>query len=146
MRLLFLDAVKARRNFSRSLTEPRVYQPDRELCVNTGDSATLQCCISGKDDGIIIWYKQPNKKQPQIMSKLQTAEEIFFNQFQSLRFQVKRSLNCSNMTISNIIHSDEAVYYCTLISPYSVFGNGTYLRIKGRILTEIDQSDIFPYY
>ncbi|KAF7706954.1 hypothetical protein HF521_018172 [Silurus meridionalis] len=35
------------------------------------------------------------------------------------------------MIISNIIQSDEAVYYCSIISPYSVFGNGTYLKIKG---------------
>lgn len=136
----FLDTVEPRRNFSQSLTESRVYQPGEELCVNIGDTATLQCCVSEIDKGLILWYKQPNKKQPQIMSRVETAKEIFYNQFQNLRFQLNRYSNCFNMIVSNIIQSDEAMYYCALNSPYTVFGNGTYLKVKGRISTEIDYS------
>lgn len=134
MHLHFLDTVQPRRKFSGPSTVPAVYQSDKLLCVNIGDSATLRCCISETVVGVIFWYKQPNQKPPRIISKvLQTSEEIFYNEFQNLRFQVERSANCSSMTISNIIHTDEAVYYCAIISPYTVFGDGTYVKIKGRI-------------
>ncbi|KAG7328819.1 hypothetical protein KOW79_006993 [Hemibagrus wyckioides] len=123
--------VELRRNFSGSVTEPGVYQADEVLCVNVGDSATLPCCVFGDNVGVVIWYKQPNGKQPRIMSRRQKSDEVtFFSGFQNLRFQLQSSLNCFNMTISNIIHSDEATYYCAIISPYSVFGSGTYLKIK----------------
>ncbi|XP_060783223.1 uncharacterized protein LOC132890415 isoform X2 [Neoarius graeffei] len=126
-----INTVQTRRKFSHSVTKPDVYQLDEVLCVDIGDSVTLQCCIFGKYDGPIMWYKQPNRKQPQLMSRVFTSTgETFFNEFQNLRFQVKRSSNRSNLTISNIIQSDEAMYYCATPVPYSVFGNGTYLKIK----------------
>lgn len=126
----FLDTVQPRRNFSYSSAVPEVHQPDEVLCVDIGDSATLQCCIFGTDAGVVIWYKQPNRQHPRIMSRVyKSSEETFFNEFQNLRFQVKRSSDCSNMTISNIIQSDEAMYYCATTAPYSVFGNGTYLKL-----------------
>ncbi|XP_046706245.1 uncharacterized protein LOC124386442 isoform X2 [Silurus meridionalis] len=127
-----MHAAQARTNYSHSITDPEVHQFDTELCVDIGDSATLQCCIYGiRDINIIIWYKQSNRKQPRIMSRTYTNEETFFHEFRNPRFKAERSSNCSNMIISNIIQSDEAVYYCSIISPYSVFGNGTYLKIKG---------------
>ncbi|KAI5104805.1 putative immune-type receptor 14b isoform X1 [Silurus meridionalis] len=127
-----MHAAQARTNFSHSITDPEVHQFDTELCVDIGDSATLQCCIYGiRDINIIIWYKQSNRKQPRIMSRTYTNEQTFFHEFRNPRFKAERSSNCSNMIISNIIQSDEAVYYCSIISPYSVFGNGTYLKIKG---------------
>ncbi|KAI5624918.1 putative immune-type receptor 14b isoform X1 [Silurus asotus] len=127
-----MHAARARKNYSHSITDPEVHQFDTEFCVGIGDSATLQCCIYGRDINIIIWYKQINRKQPRIMCKTYINDEgTFFHEFQNLRFQAKKSSNCSNMTISNIIQSDEAVYYCSTISPYGVFGNGTYLKIKG---------------
>ncbi|XP_026995037.2 tyrosine-protein phosphatase non-receptor type substrate 1-like isoform X3 [Tachysurus fulvidraco] len=130
-----IHTVKLRRNYSGP--DPKaVYQPDKVLCVNMGDSATLHCCVSGEDVGGVIWFKQPNRKHPQIMSRLyKTAEVTFFNEFQNLRFQVQISSNCSSMTISNIIQSDEAMYYCAITKPFSTFGRGTYLKIKGDHVT-----------
>ncbi|XP_046706051.1 uncharacterized protein LOC124386332 [Silurus meridionalis] len=125
--------VQPRRNFDHTIAEPEVHQADTELFVDIGDSATLQCCVYGTDIGVVIWYKQPNRKQPRIMCRTyKTDKETFFHEFQNPRFQAERSSNCSNMIISNIIQSDEAVYYCSIVSPYSVFGNGTYLKIKGK--------------
>ncbi|XP_046705732.1 uncharacterized protein LOC124386123 [Silurus meridionalis] len=124
--------VQPRRNFDHTIAEPEVHQADTELFVDIGDSATLQCCVYGTDIGVVIWYKQPNRKQPRIMCRTyKTDEETFFHEFQNPRFQAERSSNCSNMIISNIIQSDEAVYYCSIVLPYGVFGNGTYLKIKG---------------
>ncbi|XP_026995039.2 uncharacterized protein LOC113638202 [Tachysurus fulvidraco] len=138
-----IHTVELRLNYSGSNPKREVYQPDRVLCVNVGDSATLHCCVSGEDVGAVIWFKQPNRKHPQIVSRwFKTAEITFFNEFQNLRFQVQISSNCSNMTISNIIQSDEAMYYCAIIKPFSTFGRGTYLKIKGDHVTIASESEM----
>ncbi|XP_053486198.1 uncharacterized protein LOC128611017 [Ictalurus furcatus] len=121
---------------AQSLTESPVYQPDKELSVNIGDSATLQCCISEKEVGIITWFKQPNRKKPQsIVTVYKSGGETFYNESQKSHFQIKRSSNCFNMIILNIIQSDEAMYYCALTRRNLVFADGTYLKIKGDHVT-----------
>ncbi|XP_053091742.1 uncharacterized protein LOC128318646 [Pangasianodon hypophthalmus] len=121
---------------AQSLTESPVYQPDKELSVDIGDSATLRCCISEKKIGIIAWFKQPNGKKPQIIVTVyKTTGETFYNESQKSRFKIEKSSNCFNMTILNTIQSDDAMYYCALTYPDIVFGDGTYLKIKGEHVT-----------
>ncbi|XP_060783130.1 uncharacterized protein LOC132890337 [Neoarius graeffei] len=121
---------------AQSLTESGVYQPDKELSVDIGDSATLQCCISENVVGVIDWFKQPNRKKPQIIVKLfKDVGETFSIEFQNPGFQTEKHLNCFNLTILNIIQSDEAMYYCALTIPSLVFADGTYLKIKGEHVT-----------
>lgn len=88
---------------------------------------------------MIYLFKQPNRKNPQLIVKFsKNAGETFYNGFQESRFEIERFSNCFNMTILNTVQSDEAMYYCALTSPSLVFGDGTYLKIKGRISTKID--------
>ncbi|XP_047658570.1 uncharacterized protein LOC125139268 [Tachysurus fulvidraco] len=120
---------------AQSPTKPQVYQPDKELSVNIGDSATLQCCVS-ENVYIITWYKQPNREKPQIVVTVyKSGGETFHTGFQKSRFQIERSLNCFNMIILNITQSDEAMYYCAVRTSITVFGDGTYLQIKGDHVT-----------
>ncbi|XP_060782805.1 uncharacterized protein LOC132890021 [Neoarius graeffei] len=121
---------------AQSLTESGVYQPDKELSVDIGDSATLQCCISGNVYGIIAWFKQLNRQKPQIIFTVyKSAGETFYNESQKSRFQIERSSNCLNMKILNTFQSDEAMYYCAMTRPNLVFADGTYLKIKGEHVT-----------
>ncbi|XP_017329423.1 uncharacterized protein LOC108268766 [Ictalurus punctatus] len=121
---------------AQSLTESPVYQPDKELSVDIGDSATLRCCISEKEVGIIAWFKQTNREKPQIIVTVyKSGGEAFYNESQKSHFQIERSSNCFNMIILNITQSDEAMYYCALTSPNLVFADGTYLKIKGDHVT-----------
>ncbi|XP_053487610.1 uncharacterized protein LOC128611825 [Ictalurus furcatus] len=121
---------------AQSLTKPPVYQPEKELTVDIGDSATLRCCILEKEVRFVSWFKQPNRKKPQIIVRVyKTAGETFFSGFQKSHFQIERSSNCFNMIILNIIQSDEAMYYCALMRANLVFGDGTYLKIKGDHVT-----------
>ncbi|XP_053487933.1 uncharacterized protein LOC128612054 [Ictalurus furcatus] len=121
---------------AQSLTDSPVYQPDKELSVNIGDSATLRCCVSGNQIQIIDWFKQPNRKKPQIIVTVyKDAKETFYNGFQQSRFHIERSPDCFNMTILDIIQSHEAMYYCALKRPNPVFADGTYLKIKGDHVT-----------
>ncbi|XP_060740851.1 uncharacterized protein LOC132855700 [Tachysurus vachellii] len=122
---------------AQSVTKPPVYQPDKELSVNIGDSATLQCCYDSQNVvGIIDLFKQPNNKKPQIVVTVyKTAGEAFHTGFKKSRFQLERSSNCSNIIILNTIQSDEAMYYCAVKTSNIVFGDGTYLQIKGDHVT-----------
>ncbi|XP_053361912.1 tyrosine-protein phosphatase non-receptor type substrate 1-like [Clarias gariepinus] len=122
---------------AQSFKESPVYQPNKELIVDPGDSATLWCCISEKEAGKqIAWFKQPKGKKPQIIVTIyKTAGETFLSEPFTSQLQIGRYLNCFNMTISRIIQSDEAMYYCALITPNIVFADGTYLKIKGEHVT-----------
>ncbi|XP_060782780.1 uncharacterized protein LOC132889996 [Neoarius graeffei] len=121
---------------AQSLKESGVYQPDKELSVDFGDSATLQCCVSEKKFGMMAWFKQPTRKKPQFIVKFfKTSGETFGSGFQKSRFQIERSSNCFNLTILNTTQSDEAMYYCALMTPNLVFADGTYLKIKGEHVT-----------
>ncbi|XP_060783220.1 uncharacterized protein LOC132890413 isoform X2 [Neoarius graeffei] len=121
---------------AQSLTESGVYQPDKELSVDIGDSATLQCCISENVVRIINWFKQTNRKQPQIIVRVyKNSGEKFYNGFQKSRFQIEKPSNCFNLIILNTIQSDEAMYYCALTDSNLVFADGTYLKIKGEHVT-----------
>ncbi|KAF7706974.1 uncharacterized protein LOC124386275 isoform X2 [Silurus meridionalis] len=116
---------------AQSLPESPVYQPDKELSVDIGDSATLPCCFSTKHVGIIDFFKQPNRQKLQIMVTVyKTGSETFHHGFQRFRYQIERSSTCFNLTILNTTASDEATYHCAVMRPNIVFAEGTYLKIK----------------
>ncbi|XP_060741209.1 uncharacterized protein LOC132855935 isoform X2 [Tachysurus vachellii] len=114
---------------AQSSEGPKVYQHDAKLSVNIGASTTLQCCVFGKgiENGEVIWFKQQNEKQPQVIIRFfNTAREMFYKEFQNSRFQIKRFGHCFNLTILNTTLCDEATYYCALVST-----DGTRLQMKG---------------
>ncbi|XP_058253005.1 uncharacterized protein LOC131357750 isoform X2 [Hemibagrus wyckioides] len=120
-----------RRWVTAQSTESSVHQPDKELIVDIGDSATLRCCISERDFGHMAWIKQiKGKKLQLIVDFFETAGETFHTGFNKSRFQIKRFSNCFSMTILNITQSDEAVYFCAITFPNTVFGDGTYLKVE----------------
>ncbi|KAI5086261.1 immune-type receptor 5 precursor, partial [Silurus meridionalis] len=102
--------------------------------VDIGDSATLCCCVSKKQYGMMAWFKQPTRKKPQTIVTFYTAAGNKFNEeFEIFHFQLEKSSNCFNLTILNITQADKAVYYCALTRPNIVFAEGTYLKIKGTV-------------
>ncbi|XP_060740854.1 uncharacterized protein LOC132855703 [Tachysurus vachellii] len=112
---------------TKSPPNPDVYQAEEKLSVNIGASATLQCCVLGIENGEVIWFKQQNEKQPQVIVRFfNTAGEKFYKEFQNSRFQIKRFGHCFNLTILNTTLCDEATYYCALVST-----DGTRLQMKG---------------
>ncbi|KAG7328831.1 hypothetical protein KOW79_007005 [Hemibagrus wyckioides] len=119
---------------AQSPTKSLVYQPDKELSVNIGDSATLQCCYDPENvAGVVDLFKQLKRKKPQLMVTVyKTAGEIFYNESHKSRVRIERSSNCFNMTILNIIQSDEAMYYCAVTTSNTVFGDGTNIKIEAK--------------
>ncbi|XP_051716686.1 LOW QUALITY PROTEIN: novel immune-type receptor 14b [Ctenopharyngodon idella] len=127
--------------FSGTAQHHRIHQPNKVIAVALGDTVTLQCYAHGDS---IFWYKQIVGQQPQVISAfLKLSEPIFYNEFKNDRFWGKRLGSNSNLTISSITQSDEAVYYCGLRSLYIEFGSGTHLITKGRqnLASNISTSD-----
>ncbi|KAK2839089.1 hypothetical protein Q7C36_013903 [Tachysurus vachellii] len=121
---------------AQSVTKPPVNQLDKELSVKIGDSAILRCCVLDKEVGLMSWFKHQNKKRPQmIVTLFKSSGETFHNGFQKSRFWIDRSSNCCKMIILKVTQSDEAMYYCAVTRPDIVFGDGTYLQIKGDHVT-----------
>lgn len=85
------------------------------------------------------WYRQILGQKPQVMvKKLRSTEAwdpYFDEDFKSGRITVQKSKDTFNLTIRNIISSDEATYYCA-VSMYNEikFGNGTFLALTGMTL------------
>ncbi|KAI5104823.1 putative immune-type receptor 14b isoform X1 [Silurus meridionalis] len=118
---------------AQSLTESPVYQPDKKLSVDIGDSATLRCCFSKNKVETIDWFKQPKRQKPQIIVTVyKTSGETFYNESQKFNFRIEKSSTCIHLIILNTIQSDEAMYYCALMGINPVFADGTYLKISGR--------------
>ncbi|KAF5896273.1 uncharacterized protein DAT39_014025, partial [Clarias magur] len=116
---------------AQSPSESPVDQPHKEISVNLGDPATLQCCISKSDFGSIAWLKLTKRTKPQtIVYFYAHAGETFYNESQKSRFKIERFSSCINVTILNILKSDEGMYYCMITYPYAVFGDGTDLKIE----------------
>lgn len=116
--------------FSGSAQHHRIHQPNKVIAVALGNTVTLQCYARGDN---IFWYKQIVGQQPRVISVFfKSSEPIFYNEFKNDRFWGKRLGSNSNLTISSITQSDEAVYYCGLRTLYIEFGSGTHLITKGK--------------
>ncbi|XP_073777208.1 novel immune-type receptor 14a isoform X2 [Danio rerio] len=117
----------------------RIDQPDKVLAVELGSTVTLRC-ISWKEN--IFWYKQVAGQQPRVISAFQKLmEPIFYKEFKNERFWGIRLRSSTNLTISDIIQSDEAVYYCASRAFYIEFGSGTHLKIKGHQAAAFETSN-----
>ncbi|NP_001124085.1 novel immune-type receptor 14a precursor [Danio rerio] len=117
----------------------RIDQPDKVLAVELGSTVTLRC-ISWKEN--IFWYKQVAGQRPRVISAFQKLmEPIFYKEFKNERFWGIRLRSSTNLTISDIIQSDEAVYYCASRAFYIEFGSGTHLKIKGHQAAAFETSN-----
>ncbi|XP_047658098.1 uncharacterized protein LOC113645983 isoform X1 [Tachysurus fulvidraco] len=120
---------------AHSVTKPPVNQFDKVLSLKIGMTAILKCCVLDKEVGLMSWFKQQNNKQPQmIVTFFKSGEKTYHNGFQNDRFKIERSTWCK-MIIHKVTQSDEALYYCAVTRPNLVFGDGTYLQIKGDYVT-----------
>ncbi|XP_052005701.1 tyrosine-protein phosphatase non-receptor type substrate 1-like [Xyrauchen texanus] len=111
-----------------------VHQPDSVVTVSVGDNVTLHCSVLIEDHSDpIVWYKQTSGHQPRVVLLVQKFAEKphFYNEFQSSRFTVERAHEICHLKISNVISSDEAMYYCGWRKYETVFAEGTYLALKG---------------
>lgn len=138
----FVDIVQPHKNKSKakSTLPAEAYQPNKELIVNTGESANLHCCVTGDKIRETAWYKQSVSRKPRIMAKWYKGlsnMDTFYNEYKTSRFLMKTNSTCHTMTIFNTSKSDEAMYYCGITEPELVFADGTFLSIKGNFMQHL---------
>uniref|UniRef100_A0A3Q3L7L6 Ig-like domain-containing protein n=1 Tax=Mastacembelus armatus TaxID=205130 RepID=A0A3Q3L7L6_9TELE len=104
------------------------------LYANPRDNVTLPCFYTSSAK-YLGWYKQVAGEQPQIISSFYKhfiQSNIFHKQFKdNKRFSVHAGEGFYHLNISNVQHSDSAMYYCgqTHVA-VTEFDNGTFLVLK----------------
>ncbi|XP_067313428.1 novel immune-type receptor 13 isoform X2 [Pseudorasbora parva] len=102
------------------------------MMVSIGDNVTLRCFSLIDHSDPISWYKQTAGRQPQAVAMVQKlAKTHVFNNFESSRFSIEMDSRKCHLTISNVISSDEGMYYCGWRQYETYFAGGTYLALKG---------------
>ncbi|KAL1261931.1 hypothetical protein QQF64_007196 [Cirrhinus molitorella] len=80
----------------------------------------------------MFWYKQIKGQQPCAVVKAgAVADPIFHKEYSNTRFNISRSRKRLSLSIINISHWDEAVYYCGVEIFFDIeFGNGVFLAVN----------------
>ncbi|XP_053487919.1 uncharacterized protein LOC128612040, partial [Ictalurus furcatus] len=122
----FLSLVPAQTN--------SVHQPNPVITATAGDNVTLQCFLLGEQNTEpIVWYKQAGGHEPSLVAVVQKAQDpIYKDEVNSPRFRIEKGSKNCHLKIINVNPSDEAMYYCGLITFYTVFAKGTFLSVKGK--------------
>ncbi|KAK2891035.1 hypothetical protein Q8A67_013678 [Cirrhinus molitorella] len=110
-----------------------LHQPDCVIPVDSGANVTLQCFF-GENYTMydMFWYKQIKGQQPCAVVKAgAVADPIFHKEYSNTRFNISRSRKRLSLSIINISHWDEAVYYCGVEIFFDIeFGNGVFLAVN----------------
>ncbi|XP_053361124.1 uncharacterized protein LOC128531341 [Clarias gariepinus] len=110
-----------------------VHQPNPVMTAKVGDNVTLRCFLMGEQNtDPTVWYKQVGGQEPSLVAVVQKVQDpIYKDEFNSSRFRFEKGSNSCHLKIINVKASDEAMYYCGLITFYTVFAKGTFLSVKG---------------
>ncbi|XP_017329339.1 uncharacterized protein LOC108268724 [Ictalurus punctatus] len=110
-----------------------VHQANPVITATAGDNVTLQCFLLGEQNTEpIVWYKQAGGHEPSLVAVVQKAQDpIYKDKVNSPRFRIEKGSKNCHLKIINVNPSDEAMYYCGLITFYTVFAKGTFLSVKG---------------
>uniref|UniRef100_A0A671KK83 Ig-like domain-containing protein n=1 Tax=Sinocyclocheilus anshuiensis TaxID=1608454 RepID=A0A671KK83_9TELE len=110
-----------------------LHQPDFVIPVDPGANVTLQCFFTENYSMYdMFWYKQIKGQQPCAVVKAgAVADPIFHKGYLNTRFDISRSKKILSLSIINISHWDEAVYYCGVEIFFDIeFGNGVFLALN----------------
>ncbi|XP_060782798.1 uncharacterized protein LOC132890014 isoform X1 [Neoarius graeffei] len=121
-----------------------ISQPNSMIAADVGDNVTLHCFKLREDGaGVIIWYKQKVGQEPRVIVTVH-HQPNFEDEFKSLRFSIEKEETRFHLKIANVEKSDEAMYYCGLRDFTTVFGNGTFLSVKGDgdVKVSVNQSGV----
>ncbi|KAG7328851.1 hypothetical protein KOW79_007025 [Hemibagrus wyckioides] len=108
-----------------------VNQPNPIITAHVGENVTLHCFRLGeKVTEAIYWFKQKIGHEPWVIVKVH-HEPTYEDEFQPPKFTIEKEKTSCHLKIANVEASDEAMYYCGILSYVKEFGKGTYLSVKG---------------
>ncbi|KAM6960367.1 immunoglobulin kappa light chain-like [Tautogolabrus adspersus] len=115
-----------------------VRQDNGFIPANVGDSVTLKCFSKG-NAVMFFWYKQSLGEKPKPMTVFYRHRTggILLNEFKNNpRFRLATGNGQNHLTISNLVSSDSATYYCTGTLEYDFeFVEGATVSVKGSDLS-----------
>ncbi|XP_046705956.1 uncharacterized protein LOC124386264 isoform X2 [Silurus meridionalis] len=123
-----------------------VHQPNPVIAASAGEEVTLQCfLLEEQNTDPIVWYKQAAGLEPSLVAVVQKVQDPIYNkELNYTRFRIEKENKSCNLRIINVEASDEAVYYCGMITFYTVFAKGTFLSVKvdGDVKVSVFQSSV----
>ncbi|XP_041635946.1 uncharacterized protein LOC121504910 isoform X2 [Cheilinus undulatus] len=107
------------------------------ISADLGANVTFKCFYEGKASAAFFWYKQTIGQIPRLVSTFYKYDikGDFSEEFKdNPRFTLESGNGNNHLTISNVIPSDSATYYCVSSYAYNFdFADGTTLSVKGGI-------------
>ncbi|XP_048033065.1 uncharacterized protein LOC125259470 [Megalobrama amblycephala] len=110
-----------------------LHQPDSVITVEPGANVTLQCFFTENYTIYdMFWYKQIKNQRPcAVVMARAVADPIFYKGYTDTRFNISRSKKRLSLSIVNVSHWDEGVYFCGVEIFFDIeFGNGVFLALN----------------
>ncbi|XP_067313429.1 CMRF35-like molecule 6 [Pseudorasbora parva] len=110
-----------------------LHQHDSVITVKPGANVTLQCFFTENYTIYdMFWYKQIKSQRPcAVVMARAVADPIFYKGYTNTRFNISRSKKRFSLSIINVSHWDEGVYYCGVEVFFDIeFGNGVFLTLN----------------
>ncbi|XP_041841403.1 uncharacterized protein LOC121639882 [Melanotaenia boesemani] len=118
---------------SDSMSSLHVRTESGFISAKVGDNVTLQC-FYGNSFLMFHWYKQALGQRPKLVSTLYKHDEngTFNDEFKNPRFSLETKNGKNHLTISDLLISDSATYYCISCHAYEFeFTEGITVSVKG---------------
>lgn len=114
-----------------------------------GQTVTLKCFCGEDSVTFFSWYQQRLGGKPVIISsRMRHDTEVSVYPLFKSRFLVESRERINHLTISNLLPSDSAVYYCGILEFNLLqFGEGTFLHVRmplSNVQTVVYQSGLSP--
>lgn len=102
------------------------------IAAAVGQTVTLKCSCQIDTITFFTWYRQSLGGKPLIIStRMRHNREASVNNEYKERFQVRSGEGINDLTISSLLPSDSAMYYCGILEFNAIeFGEGAFLHVR----------------
>lgn len=126
-----------------------VNQDPRVIKAQSGQTVTIKCFCGEDSVTFFSWYQQRLGSKPVIISsRMRHDTEVSISPSFKGRFEVESREGMNHLTISDLLPSDSAVYYCGILEFNLLqFGEGTFLHVMmplSNIQVMVNQLDLSP--
>nr|XP_024658107.1 immunoglobulin lambda-1 light chain [Maylandia zebra] len=136
MKILFLILIHNIHLVSGVSLSDQVHQTPADMCKNPNETATLRCLHTISTYNRILWYKQSQGGQLQLLGYMWGSRPTLeANVSATLDGSADENKNCT-LTIEKLQQDSNAVYFCAANNGEyeAYFGAGTKLTVLGKII------------
>lgn len=109
-----------------------INQDPRVITAQVGQTVIMKCFFGEDSVTFFSWYQQKLGGKPVIISsRMRHDTKVSISPSFKGRFQVESREKINHLTISDLLPSDSAVYYCGILEFNLLqFGEGTFLHVR----------------